>query len=173
MTSPSTTPSPRRWLRRRGAKVLSMSALGAVLAIQLVPYGRTHTNPPVTGEPVWDTLRTQALARRACYACHSNETTWPWYSHVAPMSWRIQSHVEEGRSHLNFSEFDRPQEDADEAAEAVRNGEMPLWDYVLAHSEARLSPQESADLALGLRATFGSEGKEEEENAWNEDEDAR
>jgi hypothetical protein len=53
-----------------------------VLAIQLLPYGRRHTNPPVTQEPRWDQPRTRALAVRACFDCHSNETVWPWYSRV-------------------------------------------------------------------------------------------
>ena len=56
------------------------------LAIQLVPYGRTHTNPPVTAEPAWDSPQTRALAVRACFDCHSNETVWPWYTSIAPIS---------------------------------------------------------------------------------------
>ena len=111
-------------------------ALGvAVLLVQLVPYGRSHANPPVTQEPNWDSPRTQELAARACLDCHSNETKWPWYSNVAPVSWRIQNHVDEGRATLNLSRMDRPQEEAHEAAEAVSSGEMPPKDYLLAHPE--------------------------------------
>ena len=57
-----------------------------MLAIQLIPYGRRHTNPPLVGEPVWDQAATRALAARACFDCHSHETRWPWYSHLAPVS---------------------------------------------------------------------------------------
>ena len=56
-------------------------------AIQLVPYGHNRSNPPVTGEPAWDSPQTRAYAKQACFDCHSNETIWPWYSYVAPASW--------------------------------------------------------------------------------------
>lgn len=124
------------------------------VAVQLVPYGRDHRNPPATGAPPWDSPRTQELAMRACGDCHSQETKWPWYASLAPVSWRIQSHVDEGREHLNFSAYDRPQRHAHEAAEIVEDGEMPPWDYKLMHPEARLSPEETAELVKGLAATF-------------------
>jgi hypothetical protein len=73
------------------------------LAIQLVPYGRDHTNRPVTGEPKWDSPATRADAVTACFDCHSNQTVWPWYSNIAPMSWLIQHDVDEGRAALNWS----------------------------------------------------------------------
>jgi mono/diheme cytochrome c family protein len=127
------------------------------LLLQLVPYGRSHENPPVREEPAWDSPETRALAERACFDCHSNETAWPWYSWVAPVSWLVEHDVEEAREHLNFSEFDRPQKDADEAAEEVEEGEMPLWFYKPLHAEARLSGEELATLIQGLKATFGPE----------------
>jgi hypothetical protein len=71
----------RKWWSRIG-----LGAVGAFLAIQLVPYGRDHTNPPGTGEPSWDTPATRALAKQACFDCHSNETEWPAYASVAPVS---------------------------------------------------------------------------------------
>ncbi len=141
----------KRW------KQIVLILVGLFVVLQLVPYGRAHTNPPMRQGPAWDSPRTEALARRACFDCHSNETTWPWYSHVAPMSWLVQNHVDEGREHLNFSEFDRPQRDAHEAAEEVADEEMPPWNYVLLHPEARLSDAEKKELIAGLRATFGGE----------------
>ncbi len=142
----------RRLLLRAGITLAGLFAF-----IQLVPYGRSHANPPVTGTPAWDSPRTEELARRACYDCHSNDTKWPWYSTIAPLSWRIQKHVEEGRGKFNISAMDRPQEEAGEAAETVEKGEMPPFDYLLAHPEARLSAAEKQDLIRGLTATFGSE----------------
>jgi mono/diheme cytochrome c family protein len=139
-----------------GAAALAL--VGAV-GIQLVPYGRDHTNPPVRQEPAWDSPRTRELAQRACFDCHSNETTWPAYASVAPFSWIVQDHVDEGRALLNFSEFDRPQEEAEEAAEVVAEGEMPLWDYALMHPSAKLTDAETQDLIAGLRATLGGEGE--------------
>ena len=82
---------------------------GAV-AIQLVPYGRDHDNPPVLADAPWDSARTRELAVRACFDCHSNETHWPWYSNIAPISWLTQNNVKEGRDELNFSEWNRRQE---------------------------------------------------------------
>jgi mono/diheme cytochrome c family protein len=130
-------------------------ALVLFLLIQLVPYGRSHTNPPVTGEPNWDSRRTQQLAEAACFSCHSNETEYPWYSNVAPASWLIQRDIDEGRDALNFSEFDREQE-ADEAAEVVADGEMPPPSYTLINPDARLSDAEREQLVRGLEATFGT-----------------
>ncbi|HEU5321850.1 MAG TPA: heme-binding domain-containing protein, partial [Methylomirabilota bacterium] len=101
----------------------------ALAAIQLVPYGRDHTNPPVTREPGWDRPQTRALAVRACFDCHSNQTVWPWYSSLAPVSWLLQRDVDEGRRALNFSEWDRRQGEAHESAKTVRKGEMPPWFY--------------------------------------------
>ena len=130
-------------------------ALGVlVVGIQAAPYGRDHTNPPVAQEPSWDSPRTRELAVRACYDCHSNETRWPWYSHVAPASWLVQHHVEDGRGHLNFSAFDKPQKHAHEAAEEVKEGEMPMSGYVLLHAEAKLTDAEKAELIAGLEKTL-------------------
>src|ERR1700720_2261256 len=89
-------------------RVLKWVLLAAVL-IQLIPFGHTHTNPPATKEPPWNSPDTRASIPRACFDCHSNETTWPWYSHVAPVSWLVQNDVDGGRGHLNFTEWDRPQ----------------------------------------------------------------
>ena len=123
--------------------------------IQLVPYGRDHTNPPVQQEPNWDSARTRELADRTCFDCHSNETRWLWYSSVAPVSWLVQRDVNEGRSKLNFSDWGRRREDGDEMAEVVREGEMPPWFYLPLHSEARLTAAEKDDLMRGLLATGG------------------
>jgi hypothetical protein len=126
-----------------------------LLAIQLVPYGRDHTNPPVTGEPPWDSAATRETAVAACFDCHSNETRWPWYSNIAPISWRLQSHVDEGRAKLNFSEWGTGEQEADEIVEVVRDGEMPPWDYLLMHPEARLSDTAEQAFVDGLTRTFG------------------
>jgi len=130
-----------------------------LLVAQAVPYGRDHSNPPVTGEPAWDSPRTKELAEQACGDCHSHKTKWPWYSHVAPISWLLQSDVDDGRRHFNFSAMDKPQRHADDAAEEVEKGEMPPWQYTLTHGEARLSDAEKAELVKGLKATFGSDEK--------------
>lgn len=131
--------------------------VGLFLLIQLVPFGRAHTNPPVTQEVPWNSAETRALAVRACYDCHSNEVVWPWYSNVAPFSWLIQHDVDEGRSKLNFSAWDKPQREADEAARSVKNGSMPRWFYVPLHPAANLTPAEKEQLIQGLNAFGGGE----------------
>ena len=133
-------------------------AAGALfLLLQIVTFGRMPSNPPVTGEPAWDSPQTRALAVRACFDCHSNETEEPWYSNVAPISWAVSDHVESGRSKLNFSEFDKPQDDADKSAEITEDGEMPPGYYTRfgLHSTAKLSDAEVAELVAGFRATPG------------------
>ena len=108
-------------------------------------------------EPAWDGPGTRALAVRACFDCHSNETRWPLYSHVAPVSWLVQQDVEEGRAALNFSEWHRPQKDADEAAEEVLKGKMPLTMYQFLHAPARLDAAGRERLARGLERTLARE----------------
>ena len=138
--------------------IIALEVIAALFVlIQDVPYGRDHTNPPVTQSVKWDSAETEALAKRACYDCHSNETVWPWYSNVAPVSWLVQHDVEEAREHMNFSEFDREQKHAHEAAEEVEEGEMPLPIYLPAHPEARLTEVETAQLIAGLKATLGED----------------
>jgi heme-binding protein len=147
----------------RWRRILLWGALGTVglfALIQVVPYGRDHSNPPVTAEPNWDSPRTRALAARACFDCHSNLTTWPWYSNVAPMSWLVQRDVDSGRDALNFSEWNRQQDvELDELAEQIRSGSMPPWYYVLRHSDAKLSQAEKDALIRGLGATFAGGGR--------------
>ena len=145
-------------------KALAGTAAVLVL-IQLVPFGREHTNPPVTGTPKWDSPRTRELFDRACKDCHSNETVWPWYSNVAPVSWVTAIDVKIGRKKFNVSEWGRPgKNDGDEAAGETRKGKMPPWFYLPAHPEAKLTPAEKDELANGLAATFG----EEKENGGKE-----
>jgi hypothetical protein len=141
----------RRWLFR-----FAVGLLGALLAIQLVPYGRDHSNAPVRSEPPWDSPATRDLAKQACFDCHSNETAWPAYASIAPASWLVQHDVDEGRAVLNFSEWQRPQEEATKASEELLEGEMPPTAYVLMHAHARLSAADRDRLARGLAKTLGS-----------------
>lgn len=148
-------------MRGNWVRWIGIAAAGLFVLLQAVPYGRAHTNPPVTAEPAWDRPETRALAVRACYDCHSNETRWPWYSHIAPVSWLVQKDVDRGRAVLNFSEWSRPQPEAHGAAESVREGEMPPRIYLVTHPAARLSPAERWTLVRGLTATLGGEGHRE------------
>lgn len=127
-------------------------ALGALLvALQLVPYGRDHTNPPVITDAPWPTPEGRRLAVAACYDCHSNQTRWRVYSFIAPMSWLVQRDVENGRRELNFSTWG-DDADPDDAADAVEDGSMPPRNYTLLHPNARLSAEERATLVRDLEA---------------------
>lgn len=142
-------------------KKASLVIFIVLVVIQFIPYGREHLNPEVRSEPQWDSPQTKALFKRACMDCHSNETVWPWYSHVAPVSWSVQHHVDEGREHFNVSMWGVQEEnEGDEAAEELREGEMPLFGYLMAHPEARLSDDEREKLIRGLVATFGDEERD-------------
>lgn len=146
--------------RAAGIGLGAVAAIG--LGIQLVPYGRDHSNPPVITETQWDSPQTRELFYRACADCHSNETTWPWYSNIAPVSWLVQRDVEEGREHFNISDAeggDHSHSGHDESpSEPVREGEMPMPVYLITHPEARLTEEEKQQLIAGLDATFGGEG---------------
>lgn len=141
----------RIWIRRALLGVIALFVIA-----QIIPYGRSHTNPPVVAEPAWDSPATRALAKRACFDCHSNETTWPWYSHIAPTSWFLQSHVDDGRARLNFSEWNKTYRAAAKASREVKSGGMPLSSYLLMHADARLSDTEKVALERGLDASLGS-----------------
>jgi hypothetical protein len=101
-------------------------------------------------------LRT--LFHRACFDCHSNETAWPWYSHVAPVSWLVQSDVDDGRRHLNFSEWDRPQRHAKDVDEQVKQRDMPPWFYLPMHPAAKLTEAEKQALIDAAGKSLGPQG---------------
>lgn len=134
----------------------ALYGLIVIALIQAVPYGRSYTNPPVVREPSWDSPATRALAKRACFDCHSNETVWPWYAWVAPVSWLVRYDVDEGRSELNFSDWQngaREGERADKISKELSKGKMPPIQYLPTHPEARLSDAEKRQLMDGLTAT--------------------
>lgn len=112
-----------------------------LIAIQFVPVNKA--NPPVTGE-IKAPENVMQILRTSCYDCHSNEVKWPWYSNIAPASWLVAYDVNEAREHMNFSEWqsysaEDKADDIEEIWEEVEEGEMPLWYYLILHSEAELS----------------------------------
>jgi cytochrome c551/c552 len=141
-------------------KIFKSVALIAVL-IQFIPFGRNHLNPPATGEPAWNSPATRALFRRACFDCHSSQTVWPWYSHIAPVSWLVQRDVNGGRSHLNFTQWDRPQRHAKDVSAQVQQGDMPPWFYLPMHPEARLTEAEKRALIDGAEKSLGPQSASE------------
>jgi hypothetical protein len=124
------------------------------LLLQAVPYGWSHSNPPIQTEPEWDSPHTRELAVRACYDCHSNETRWPWYSYLAPVSWMVRRDVDLGRKKLNFSELEPAEYTGALCAGLLQSGSMPMRAYTLTHPEARLSEEEQEQLVRGFRASL-------------------
>src|SRR3569832_169434 len=94
----------KRWFTPRR---LAIGVVGLFMLIQLFPAWRWQTNPAPVAQPKWDSPQTQALAQRACFDCHSNQTTWPWYADVAPFSWVVENDGNGARDTLNFSEWNR------------------------------------------------------------------
>lgn len=128
------------------ATIVTIVIIGFVV-IQFIPV---QMNNPVTS-PSNDFLHIYqppseitGIMRNACYDCHSNATQYPWYSHVAPVSWLLESHIDEAREHINLSDWgDYPEKTANLKLEGmaadVKSGEMPLTSYTWMHSEARLT----------------------------------
>ena len=131
--------------------------VGGVL-IQFIPYGHDHTNPAAAVEPQWASPQTRDLAVRACFDCHSNQTTWPWYSNIAPVSWLVQRDVQQGRAALNFSQWGTSGRGAGDASQQLQRGSMPPWFYVPLHPAAGLSDAEKQALIQGLNSLGGPQG---------------
>ena len=125
-------------------------------AIQLVPYGRAHEDPRGTREARFASASTQRLFDGACADCHSDHTSWPLYSDIAPVSWLVQHDVEDGRRVMNLSEWDRSQPELEEVQSVILGGGMPPLQYKVVHGDGRLSPAEKRQLAAGFRAMFAS-----------------
>lgn len=142
-------------------KVFKWSAVALVAIAAAIQFVRpAHTNPPVDpARTIAATLDTHpaavAVLNRACIDCHSNETVWPWYSHVAPVAWIVTNHVNEGREKVNLSEWqayppEKQRKLLHEMCEEVSEGGMPMWSYTIVHPTAALS---GADVAAICRAS--------------------
>lgn len=128
--------------------------LVAFIIIQFFPIDKT--NPPVN--PGMDFLKIKKtppevakIINTSCYDCHSNETKYPWYSSIAPSSWFLKKHINEGRKKLNFSTFamyepERQAHKLQECIEMVKKEEMPLESYILGHQDAKLTSEQRGEL---------------------------
>lgn len=112
-----------------------------IICIQFIPVERT--NPPVQSE-IDAPAEIKAIFKKACYDCHSNETNWAWYTKVAPSSFLAVKDVNDGRKHLNFSEwnFNKESKYKEEIWDEIREEQMPPWQYKIFHSEAKLTQEE-------------------------------
>jgi hypothetical protein len=140
--------------------VATVIFIGVLAGVTLFGPERSNpaTDPSQTLAAVGHlTPQVSAILDRSCRDCHSNETTWPWYSHVPPLSWGVINHVNDGRRHMNFSKWGAyDPEDAREflvdICALARKRDMPLPSYLWLHSDARLSDQDIAQLCEWTKA---------------------
>lgn len=139
-------------MKRVPAKWIVLGAIAVAALIQLIRPNLT--NPPVTPSRSLEAHvdvppEVQSVLKRSCYDCHSSSTVWPWYSHVAPVSWYVARDVSVARSHINFQNWEaqvNPQEGLEHlglTCKLVREGRMPPADYRVMHKQADVSPAET------------------------------
>jgi hypothetical protein len=129
-------------------KIVLSLLVGAFVIMQF--WRIDKTNPPVVESKTLFSITqppeaVQSIVKSACFDCHSNETVYPWYSDIAPVSWWIKGHIDHARSELNFSEWGDLSEESrnkmiKKSHRLVRNNLMPMASYVMVHQEARLTP---------------------------------
>jgi hypothetical protein len=139
-------------MRRVPAKWIVVGLVAILILIQIIQPSRT--NPPVTPSRSLEAHvevppEVQAVLKRSCYDCHSSATVWPWYSHVAPLSWYLVHDVNTGRSHVNFQDWEaqvNEQEGKEHlglTCKLIREGKMPPADYRVMHKGSDVSSEET------------------------------
>ena len=130
------------WKILKDPRIIIIVLILAFLIMQAIRVEKV--NPDVQSDIVAKP-EVESLLRRSCYNCHSNETVWPWYSHLAPASWLIARDVRVGRQHLNFSEWGTyiPKTQSrklERLAKVVIEEDMPPWYYSLVNRDEHLTP---------------------------------
>lgn len=155
-------------------KKIALYSLIALVLMQLIRINKN--NPPVVAQNDFIQLtkpdqEIASILKSSCYDCHSNEVTYPWYTNIAPISWWIKHHINEGSEHLNFSEWGtysakKTDHKLEECVEMITEGEMPMWSYTIMHSDAKLDQLQKDKLITffnSLRVNKNSEEGEHEE----------
>ena len=142
-----------------------VAIFGAMLCAQFIPIQRT--NPSIKGDVVAPP-EVKTLLGRACYDCHSNETRWPWYTHVAPVSWWVERDVERGRQQLNFSQWgtyypNTKRRKLQWVDRALREESMPPWSYRILHPGAGLTKEELIALEKWIESAISDQPREQTE----------
>lgn len=127
------------------------------VGIQFIPtsinQNRKENTPTVFVKLYSPTLKVQNLLQNSCNDCHSNYTVYPWYNKLQPISWFLENHIKEGKSKLNFDEFDtysdrKKRDKLTSIKEQIEENEMPLSSYTLIHRESKLSDEEKEMLIV-------------------------
>lgn len=138
-------------------------ALGFIALLVIIQFFRIDkTNPAIVQENDFISVTNppeniKQLLKTSCYDCHSNESTYPWYTNIAPVSWWVKQHINEAREELNFSEWGtftekRKKHKLEEVYEEVEEGEMPLKSYLIVHSDAKLTTEQKNELVAWFKA---------------------
>ena len=143
-------------------KRLKKIGLGLLVVLIILQFFRIDTSVPefdpsqdfITQTQAPETM--QVILKKACYDCHSYESNYPWYSQIAPVSWWMKDHINEGREHLNFSVWGsysekRRNHKLEECWEELEEGEMPMESYLIMHGEAELSAEEKSSFVNWLK----------------------
>ena len=135
-------------------KKLLIIVIVLLVAIQFITIDKT--NPPIDMSKDFISLINSpselgTVIKSSCYDCHSHHTKYPWYSNVAPISWLIKDHINNGRNHLNFStwaDYSEKKKDhkLEECIEMIKSGEMPMNGYVMLHDEAEITHEQKMKL---------------------------
>tara|TARA_R110000868_G_scaffold117633_2_gene312724 strand:+ start:220 stop:672 length:453 start_codon:yes stop_codon:yes gene_type:complete len=135
-------------------KIIALVLLVAIVGIQFVPTTRNQSDtvPETDFMLVNNVPKTiQKKLEVSCYDCHSNNTQYPWYNKVQPLTWFLEGHIKEGKAELNFNEWDslsarRKKSKLQSIIKQVESGEMPLSSYTLIHSDAKFSKEEANEI---------------------------
>jgi hypothetical protein len=142
------------------SKIIILVVLLLLIVIQFFRIDKTTQRVDATRDFIALTSANEEVAntlKTACYDCHSNQPVYPWYTNIAPVSWWIKHHIDEGSHHLNFSEWGtysqkRKNHKLEECIEMVEEGEMPMSSYTIMHSNARLTDAQKLQLVEFFKA---------------------
>lgn len=161
-------------------KILKTTIIGIAIILVITWIAGAVIAPEKNPEPQYKgtivSQKADEILRKSCFDCHSNETVWPWYSNVPPMSLLVNFDVKEGREHLNFSEWetmsmDDKMEALEESLEEAEEGEMPLPPYLITHPDAKLTSEQMAILKADIEAIIGKSGGEKRNREEGEEDD--
>jgi len=147
----------------KAVKIILLALIVIFIVIQFIPSGMPENKPDDEKSIIHSDLVTEYLLpvlRTSCFDCHSNNTVFPWYAKLAPSSWLLADHIDEGKSNLNFSEWENYSRREkigllEDIQEEVKSGAMPLKSYLLIHRDAKLSEEEVAIISKWAEEATG------------------
>lgn len=146
-------------------KIFRRIGLVLVALLIIIQFFQTDKNIDTSGTALANDISSiytvpsdvHSILQTSCYDCHSNNTDYPWYDNIQPVSWWLNNHIEEGKKELNFNEFasyriNRQYKKLEEVIKQVKEDEMPLSSYTLIHTDAKLSPEKKLAISNWAQA---------------------